>query len=160
MKVGFNEEFFEQLNEASLEVEQGKPLINEIRKKYKMLQQLLIDERVLENSDEKETEYSFSSGGKEVRTWGFLRYGYNVINIPMNEIERMGEWLYSNPGVKIPGNFCSGKITRVTYPVEQVKEKARVSRLPLKLINQAYEWIKSAITREKVTNKIQEESVR
>lgn len=160
MKVGFNEKNFELLNEVYLELEQGKLPISEIKKKYKMLCQLLTDHRVLERTDAEETEYSFSNGDKEVRAWGFLQYGYNVINIPISEIERMGEWLHNNPEEKIPNDFYGEKITKITYLIEQVKEKARVSKLPLKLINQAYEWIRNLITGKGITSNTQEESER
>lgn len=157
---GINEIFFEQLNEACLELERGMSLINEIRKKYKMLHQLLLDQRILENTDAEETEYTFASGDKEVRTFGFLGYGYNVMSIPMNEIERMGKWLQDNQGIDIPQNFYNKKIKRVVYSIEQVKECAQMSKQPLSLVNRAYEVIKSIISRTKETNKRQEESER
>lgn len=155
---GFNEAFFEQLNTTCSELEQGEPTSDEIKEKYKMLRVLLIDERITKETED--TEYSFQIGDNDIRTLGFLEYGYNIINIPIKEVERMGRWLCNNPEVKLPSDFCGEKITRKTYPLEWLKEKARASKFPLKSINQAYEWIRNAIKSKEVTKEVKEGCVR
>ena len=149
---GFNPNIFEKLNDVCTELDRGRTIVSEIKMKYKMLLNLLLDNRIVENSDTESLEYSFDNEGTEVRTVGFLKYAHKVINIPMNEIERMGKWLQDNQEMDIPKHFYSNNFKRVRYSIEHIKKYAKDSKQPLSSINKAYEVIKSVISQTRQKN--------
>lgn len=160
VKKGFNEKFFEQLNECCIELEQNNPISESSKNTYNMLGVLARDKRIIEKSKIGYMEYVFLNGDNKVRTLGFLDYGSKVVNIPCEEIERMGKWLKENSESEIPKDFCGSRIMRTIYPLKHLKQKAKESKLPLKMINKAYEWIRNTIRGNNFANKKQEESER
>lgn len=123
-----------------------------------MLQTILIDSRAHEYTDY--AEFSFRMGEQNVRTLGFFEYQDNVINIPMEEIGRMGQWLRDNPNAEISQEFYGSRNNPMTYQMKHIKEKCKISRTPLNMIKNSYESIKILILNAKEKMKIQEEGVR
>ena len=102
-------------------------------------------------------ELSFKMGDKDVRTLEFFEYDNGVINIPMNEIERMGQWLIDNPETEVSQEFYGTDIKIIKYQMQHIKEKCKTSKLPLNMIQNAYQSIKKVILNVKENIKFQEE---
>lgn len=158
--IGFNEDFFRQLNECCNEFDKNILANESNRRKYKMLELFATDKRIQEKTKVEHTEYTYKTGDNKIKTFGFLNYGYKVIEIPVKEFERMGEWLEENPELEIPKDFYRNKIPRIIYPLKQLKEKAQNSKVTLRSINGIYETIKNTIKGKAKDYKGQEESAR
>lgn len=139
-KFGNNEKFFQNINEECIELEQGKALSQEIRKKYDMLRIILTDDRrrnMIEHS-----QYNFADiGDPNIKTIDFCKYGRKLCSIPIDEIERMWESLNNNPGYEIPIDFYTRGIGEINCSIKNVKEVAEKSKQPLSFIKRAFEII-------------------
>ena len=155
---GNNEKFFENINQHCNQNIQNDAKFQETRKKYQMLQTILVDTRAQEYTDY--TEISFGMGDKEVRGVGFFEYEDKILYIPMNEIERMGQWLKDNPNTDVSQEFYGTDIKTITYQIEYIKEKCKMLKIPLSMIKDAYESIKNVVLKGKENIKMQEENER
>lgn len=156
--IGNNEKFFEEINRCWNQYIQKDAKFQETRKKYEMLQTLLMDTRAQEYTDY--AEISFENREKNVRAIGFYEYDGKILNIPMNEIERMGQWLIENPNAEISKEFYGKGINPITYQINHIKEKCKISKTPLSMIKKAYESIKNIVLKSKENIKMQEDGVR
>jgi len=156
--IGSNEKFFEDIKYYWNQNIQDDAKFQEARKKYEMLRTILIDTRAQEYTDS--AEISFSMGDKDVRAVGFYGYDGNILNIPMSEIERMGQWLIDNPNSDITKEFYGTETKTITYLINYVKEKCKISKTPLSMIKNAYESIKNVVLKTPQNIKSQEEGVR
>ena len=123
-----------------------------------MLQTILVDDRAQEYTDY--SEISFGMGDKEVRSVGFFKYEDKILYIPMDEIERMGQWLRENPDTDVSQEFYGTDIKTITYQMEYIKEKCQMLKIPLSMIKDAYESLKNMVLKGKENIKMQEESER
>lgn len=156
--IGNNEKFFENISQHCNQNSQNDAKFQETRKKYEMLQTILLDTRAQKYTDY--GEMSFGMGDKEVRGVGFFKYEGKILYIPMNEIERMGQWLKDNPDTDVSQEFYGADIKTITYQMEYIKEKCQMLKIPLSRIKEAYESIKNVVLKVKENIKMQEENVR
>ena len=156
--AGNDEKFFENINQHCNQNIPNDAKFQEIRKKYEMLQTILIDSRAQEYTDY--AEFSFETGDKYVRTVGFYKYDGNILNIPIDEIERMGQWLIDNPNADISQEFYGTYTKTLTYQINYIKEKCKMSKILLSSIKNAYKSIKNAVFKTKENIKMQEEGAR
>ena len=155
---GYNESFFKNLNEQCKKLIEKEHIDNIYRKKYEMLRTILIDDR--SKREDRGTQYIFDIGDENIQAIGFFKYGNRRVNIPNDEIIRLGQSFLSNPGSNLPKDFYSAKITTVEQSVNILKEIANKSRLPLNLIKQTFEKMKNSIISTKNINMQLEEGGR
>lgn len=117
-----------------------------------------MDERAQQYTDS--TQFSLDLGKDKIRAIGFYKYGDRIINISTKKMEEMAQWLEEHPEQDITNEFYGTGIESIIYKIEQLKEKCKQSKLPLNLINKAYEGIKNTMFGKKSVSEIQEESTR
>lgn len=147
-EVGNNENFFEGINR---QLEKEKTTNTTLKRKYQGLISILQDERAPQYTSD--TQYCFSIGDKNIRTFGFFKYGNRWVNIPVESIGRMEEILLSNPKQEIPTNFYDEGIKVITYPIEELKERAKSSLQPLDVIKSVVKTIKNTFFKAKDKSK-------
>lgn len=146
-EIGNNEKFFEDVSKCWNQNIQDYDDFYGTRKKYEMLKTVLTDKRA--QGYTYSSQFSWRMGDEHVCFRGFYKYSDKILNIPLSELERVGEWILENPDTEVSKEFYGKKIGIFTQFITDIKLKCQRSTTPLRMIRDAYKSIKDRGKSEK-----------